>query len=260
MAEATFDETFGPGPLIATAIHDGHSIRDDLRDFIALSDQERLREEDPFTGRWASICPTSVVVKSSRFQVDLNRPREASVYRTPQEACGLEVYARPLPDAQLLHAFAEHDAFYARLKSICDEKVERCGGFLLFDLHSYNHRRKGPNHPDPSWMCPDVNLGTGSVPPARSREPIERWLAALREAKVGGRLLDVRENVKFRGGYLSHWVHQYYPATGLALAIEVKKFFMDEWTGQADETLVADLKGALHHAALASEAALPRGP
>jgi len=242
---ATLATRLGSGPLIATAIHDGHALREDLRDVIALSDAERRREEDPFTGRWASICPTSIVVPSSRFQVDLNRPREASVYRTPQEAWGLAVWKRPLSDAQLFSAFAEHDAFYALLARICDEKVEGCGGFVLFDLHSYNHRRQGPEQPDPAWLCPDVNLGTGSVPPGRSREPIERWLAVLREARVGGRRLDVRENAKFRGGYLSRWVHARYPETGLALAIEVKKFFMDEWTGIADEALLEEVKNAL---------------
>jgi N-formylglutamate deformylase len=258
MVEADFVETTGPGPLIATAIHDGHSIRDDLRPLIALTEAERLREEDPFTRRWVTICPSSIVAKNSRFQVDLNRPREASVYRTPQEAWGLMVYERPLSDAQLARAFAEHDAFYARLAQICDAKVERHGGFVLFDLHSYNHQRKGPDQPEAPWLCPEVNLGTGSVPAARSREPIERWLAALREATVDGRRLDVRENVKFRGGYLSRWVHQRYPATGLALAIEVKKFFMDEWTGTPDDELIEQLKNALRDAALAIEGALFR--
>ena len=40
------------------------------------------------------------------------------------------------------------------------------------------------------------------------------------------------ENVKFRGGQLSRWVGEKYPETGCSLAIEFKKFFMDEWTGQ----------------------------
>jgi N-formylglutamate deformylase len=255
MADANFVETLGAGPLIATAIHDGHAIRDDLRDSIVLSEAERFREEDPFTARWISICPTSIVAVSSRFQVDLNRPREASVYRTPREAWGLTVYGRPLPDALLARAFAEHDAFYARLARICDDKVQRYGRFLLFDLHSYNYRRQGRGQPEAPWLCPDVNLGTGSVPPGRSREAIERWLAALREIRVGGRGLDVRENVRFRGGYLPHWVHARYPATGLALAIEVKKFFMDEWTGLPDEALITETRDALRHAARAAAGA-----
>ena len=50
----------------------------------------------------------------------------------------------------------------------------------------------------------------------------------------GGRL-DVRENVRFRGGHFPAWVHQSFPRSGCALAIEIKKFFMDEWTGEPDQ-------------------------
>ena len=39
----------GPGPIVATAVHDGHAVRDDIEPFFKLSAPERLREEDPFT-------------------------------------------------------------------------------------------------------------------------------------------------------------------------------------------------------------------
>ena len=246
----------GSGPLIATAIHDGHGLRDDLKPFLALSEAERLREEDPYTGRWAFACPTSLVFERSRFQVDLNRPRDSSVYRAPGESWGLQVWRAPLPEQLIARAHAEHDAFFTLLKRLCDEKIERVGKFVLFDLHSYNYRRQGPNEPEAPALCPDINLGTGSVPVFRPREPIERALEALRRARVGGRELDVRENVRFRGGYLAWWVHQHYPEHGLALAIEVKKFFMDEWTGVADHPLIDDLGKALADAAAAVECAL----
>ncbi len=256
MADSSFEVTPASGPLIATAIHDGHALRDDLLPLIALSDAERLREEDPFTGHWAGAFPSSIVVKSSRFQVDLNRPRDASVYRTPGDAWGLAVWREPLPDEIVARAHAEHDEFYARLKAVCDEKLLSSGKFVVFDLHSYNHRRSGPNQPDDPRLSPDINLGTGSVPADREREPIERCLRALRESVVGGRQLDARENVKFRGGYLSWWVHENYPRQGLSLSIEVKKFFMDEWTGKANSELIADLGAALARAASAVESAL----
>lgn len=37
------------GPVIATAIHDGHRIRPSLQPFLALAAGQRLREEDPLT-------------------------------------------------------------------------------------------------------------------------------------------------------------------------------------------------------------------
>jgi hypothetical protein len=65
--------------------------------------------------------------------------------------------------------------------------------------------------------------------------------------------LDVRENVRFRGGELSRWVNQRYGDRGGALAIEFKKTFMDEWTGVLDRR---HLEG-LQHALATVVAALP---
>jgi hypothetical protein len=63
-----------------------------------------------------------------------------------------------------------------------------------------------------------------------------------------GRRLDVRENVKFFGGQLPRWIHETFPHSVCALAIEVKKFFMNEWTGELDskqhEALGHTLAGA----------------
>ena len=53
--------------------------------------------------------------------------------------------------------------------------------------------------------------------------------------------MDVRENVRFRGGELSRWVNERYRDRGCALAIEFKKMFMDEWTGTVDERHVEEL-------------------
>ena len=78
---------------------------------------------------------------------------------------------------------------------------------------------------------------------------VERWLAEMRGADYFGRRLDVRENVKFFGGNLPGWVHQNYPGTVCALAIEVKKFFMNEWTGELDRAQHAAVGAALAAAA-----------
>jgi hypothetical protein len=61
--------------------------------------------------------------------------------------------------------------------------------------------------------------------------------------------LDVRENVKFFGGQFPRWIHDNFPETVCALAIEVKKFFMNEWTGELDLRQHAALGDALSHAA-----------
>ena len=64
-----------------------------------------------------------------------------------------------------------------------------------------------------------------------------------------GRRLDVRENVKFFGGHFSRWVHETFPESVCSIAIELKKFFMDEWSGEADPMQVHAIRDALQAAA-----------
>ena len=51
----------GRGPLDATAIHDGHAVRPEVERLMALDEASRLREEDPFTGRWTAVAATRIV-------------------------------------------------------------------------------------------------------------------------------------------------------------------------------------------------------
>jgi hypothetical protein len=73
----------------------------------------------------------------------------------------------------------------------------------------------------------------------------------MRDYDYFGRRLDVRENVRFFGGNLPTWIHQQFPDKVCALAIEVKKFFMNEWTGQLDTSQHRAIGEALARAAVA---------
>ena len=63
-----------------------------------------------------------------------------------------------------------------------------------------------------------------------------------------GHLLDVRENVKFKGGYFSSWIHQEYPRHACVLAVEFRKTFMNEWTGIPDWPRLGALRDILKKA------------
>ena len=233
VTEPTWSIIAGEGPLVATAIHDGHTVREELRARCALSELERLREEDPFTGPWTKLANTSVVVHRSRFEVDLNRPREKAVYLHPEDAWGLNVWKEPLGPEMANRSLLLHDSFYAELKQLLKTVEERHKCFVVIDLHSYNHRRDGPDAPAAApEENPEVNLGTGNLDRERWGPVVDAFMSALRGFDFGGRHLDVRENVKFRGGYLSKWTQENFPGSGCALAVEFKKFFMDEWTGE----------------------------
>lgn len=235
MPDPFFELTRGEGPLVATAVHDGGAVRPEVARLMAWSEADRLREEDPFTGGWTAMAPTRLVVRRSRFEVDLNRPREGAVYLTPDDAWGRTVWTAPPPPDLIERSLAEYDAFYAAVHELLGDLTRRVGRFVVFDLHTYNHRREGPTAPaaDPA-ETPEVNVGTGTTDRARWAPVVERFKEDLRAFDFFGRSLDVRENVKFQGGRFPRWIHETFPDTGCALAVEVKKFFMDEWTGDAD--------------------------
>jgi N-formylglutamate amidohydrolase len=233
------------GPVIATAIHDGHLLRHELVGQVLLSELDRFREEDPFTSHWATIGDSWLVVHRSRFECDLNRPRESAVYRQPSDCWGLEVWRRPLSDTQLSESLAYYDAFYAELRQIIEETAARERQLVVYDIHSYNHRREGPGTAADPAGHPEVNIGTGTMDRRRWAHVVDRFITDLRTFDYLGRRLDVRENVKFFGGHMPNWIHQTYPQQACVLAIEIKKFYIDEWSGEADPVHVEEIRRAL---------------
>lgn len=247
MVPPVFHIEIGDSPLVATAIHDGHDVRPEVAELMALGDAERRREEDPYTSHWTSIAPTRVVGCRSRFEVDLNRPRDKAVYISPLDAWGLTVWLDGPSDAFVERSLAAYDEFYAAVERLILQLCETNAQIVVIDLHSYNHRRKGRNDPAADRKDhPEVNVGTGTMSDRRRwANVIDRFIADLSRFDFLGRQLDVRENVKFRGGHLSHWLHAKFPECVCCLSVELKKFFMDEWTGKADLEQVAAIRNAL---------------
>jgi N-formylglutamate amidohydrolase len=233
-------------PLVTTAIHAGHDLRPEVAELVDLDDATRRREEDPLTDRLV-VAGTRVVAHRSRFEVDLNRPRDRAVYRSPDDSWGLPVWKRPLPAPVIERSRALHDRFYAAMAERFDRLAER-GPFVVFDVHSYNHRREGV--PAPAEDNPELNVGTDGLDRDRWAPIVDGFVDEMRAHHVDGHPLDVRENVRFCGGHLSEWVHERYPDSGCVLALEFKKTFMDEWTGHPDGAHLTDLARALTDAAL----------
>jgi N-formylglutamate amidohydrolase len=250
---------------VAAAIHDGHLARLEVATQFALQEDERLREEDPFTASWVDVAPVRIVATRSRFELDLNRPREKAVYRLPEDAWGLTVWkGGPPSDALVKRSLSYYDAFYADVYGLLKEVEREHGRFVVLDLHTYNHRRDGPRAaPAPALENPEVNIGTGTLADRAPWAPlIDRFIKDLRGFDYQGRSLDVRENVKFKGGQFGRWVHQMFPRSGCALSVEFKKFFMDEWSGQPDTVQIEAIRQALGSTVpglLDSLAAMKRG-
>ena len=247
--------------VVASSVHSGHELRPDIACIMVLDEEVRLREEDPHTERIAAVAPARVLTTRSRFEVDLNRPRADAVYRTPDDCWGLEVWeGGTLPQHLTRGSLEVYDDFYARLGERLDAVAGR-GPFALLDVHSYNHRRNGPDaDPEPLEDNPQVNVGTGSLDRDRFGPLVDAFIAELSAHDVDGEPIDVRENVRFRGRALAAWVHERYPGVGCCLALEFKKTFMDEWTAAVDHGRMQQTVRALAATVPVLERALARWP
>lgn len=245
MTQASWVMTAGDGPVVAVALHDGREVRPEVAALFAITEADRWREEDPFTAYWTSLGDIKIVGQRSRFEFDLNRSREKAVYLKPEDAWGLPVWkTKPSPEI-IARSLDEYDAFYATTKQVFTNLERRFGRFVVFDLHTYNHRHLGSQaRPADPRSNPEINLGTGSLN-TRWLPVVESFLGDLRGFNFLGRRLDVRENVRFRGGHFAHWVHQTFPHSACVLSIEVKKFFMDEWSNDLDITQLEAIRCAL---------------
>ena len=238
--------TAGNQPIVAVALHDGHYVRPEVEQLLAISSDNRKREEDPFTAAWTDIAESRLIVLRSRFEIDLNRPRHQAVYLQPKDSWGLKVWQSQPPQDLIERSLAEYDAFYAEVGKICRMLEQRYGRFVIYDLHTYNHYRQGMQAaPAIEIYNPEINLGTGTLNRKYWQPVVERFIYEMRQFDFLGRKLDVRENVKFEGGYFAEWIHTNFPHSACVLAIEVKKFFMNEWTHQPDLVKMSAVHRAL---------------
>lgn len=244
------------GQLIATSIHAGHQLSPEIAELMVLDEDQRFREEDPFTDVIVAGMPARVNVHRSRFEADLNRVRDKAVYRNPEDCWGLNLWATDeLPDHAVELALAGYDAFYAQLAKRLDAVAER-GPFVVYDVHSYNHRRDGEHAPaEPIAENPEINLGSGSADHVTFGGVIGAFHQSLLDQGF-----DVRGNVKFEGQNLAWFIHDRYPGVGCVLAIEFKKTFMNEWTGDPDHAHLERLAVALKNTAVPVLEALAGAP
>jgi N-formylglutamate amidohydrolase len=241
----------GEGPLVAAAIHDGHLIRSDLNQILNLGEKGRLTEEDPYTGLWTSVGNSRIIVNTSRFEVDLNRPRDKAVYLNPEDAWGLNVWKSSLSDLQLQESLDKYDRFYSEVRSLFEDIEKNCDKFFVYDIHTYNHMRDGETGtPADPGTNPEVNIGTGNLNREKWESLVDRFINDLSSFNFNGKKLDVRENVKFKGGHFSKWTGENFPESSCCIAIEFKKFFMNEWTGTPDIKQIELIKMALQSTSL----------
>lgn len=237
---------FADTPFWVFAIHDGHQVDPAIEQFILLDETQRLREEDPYTASMAELPINQLFVGTSRFQLDVNRKEEDAVYLRPEQAWGLRVWKETLPTTILQQLYDEHKNFYQQLDSYIQHTVDKHGFFLVFDVHTYNAQRIGEDQPIDKQADPQINLGT-YYNNEKWRWIIDRFMESVRSQQLLGKAIDIRENVKFKGGYLAQHILQKFGDRGCVLSIEFRKDFMNEWTGLPYQPVILEYKQLLLH-------------
>jgi len=226
--------------FVCAAIHDGHQLRDEIVDNCALNEDERLYEEDPFTGKLVSSMPVTIIARDSRYEYDLNRGPDTCVY---EEAWGKPVWKTALTEEEKSLSLHKHLSFYRVLGVLLEKIQARYGSCLVYDMHSYNYKRIDKD-------VPVFNVGTEQLDKEKWTGVINHWVKGLDSMSVPG--VDLRaaaDEVFYGRGYLATFVAENFDNV-LALPTEVKKVFMDELTGQVDANILPALKSAFEKSLL----------
>ena len=266
--ENTIHDAAGPawnaivsgGPVTATAIHAGHVIRSDLAAHLAIGDEDRRREEDPLTDYFLSLADNLVRVNRSRFECDMNRSRDKAISNDPEDTWGLTIWRDDLPE-QLQEASRKlHDRFYAAMRQMFDTLLEKHERIVVFDLHSYNHRRDGADAPAaPTQDNPDIDIGATTLDKGVYGKLLTAVADELRNTSIDGQKLVVDENVRYPdGGNFPEWLCEIYGKRACVITLEYKKIFMDEWTGTLDIGAAQELRSGMMAAMQAARRELAR--
>ncbi len=244
-AVSEFDSTTvthdAASPLLGTALHFHHAVRDDIAGKLKLDDAGRYLEEDPETHRFLGPLTHTLTPNQSRYEMDLNRPPDTTLYTKPSLAWGQQVWDTPLDQYEREFSLEKWYEFHTMVDCAVEDAIDRFGYAVVFDFHAYNYQRKGPTN----WRTDDkpvINLGTRHLDlDGRGRDIVEFFLKGIQQHTVLGEACMVQENGVFYGGYLNRRLSHLFGPKVVTLSVEYKKVYMDENTGEVFEDVLADL-------------------
>ena len=224
-------------PFACFAIHNGHNLRPVLIKNCKLDDYERWFEEDPETLRFISPHPIVVAGNDSRYEYDLNRSAENSIFET---AWGKEIWETPLSKEDKEKSISKHNNFYRVVHALILRLERKFGSVIIFDVHSFNYRRIEKE-------TPVFNIGTEKIDKQKYGKYVDYFIREL--SKITLPNIDIRagENEVFYGkGYLLEYITKHFNA--LVLATEIKKIYCNELTGENYPLIIERLTHRLKRA------------
>ena len=225
-------------PYICTAIHDGSNLRAGLSSKIALDDYERWYEEDPHTADFIASMPITLVANDSRYEYELNR--KEPVY---DEAWGKKVWKKPLSKKELKISAQKHENYYKVTHALIEKLESMFGASLVYDVHSYNHKRWGRD-------VPVFNIGTENINNKKYAKYINNWKEELESIELNGIHVKAEINDVFFGrGYNLEYITENFKNT-LVLATEISKVYCDEETGEIYPQVIKNIQARFKQAIL----------
>jgi hypothetical protein len=222
-------------PKVATAIHDGHRVVDQLAARMNVTDEQRRFEEDPYTGAIAESFDISLKVLDSRYCCDLNRRPEHCIY---EEAWGHRVWKAPLERGEKQALIKRHAAYYRVVDALLKVLIEEFGSAVLYDLHSYNYRRL-------EGAPPLFNIGSHFIDSSRFGAVVDHLTRELAAVELPGCETRAAVDEVFQGkGYQAEFIRHHHPEV-LCLPLEIKKVFMDERGNNLDQNIFEPLREQL---------------
>lgn len=226
-------------PLICAAIHNGNRLRTELKKSLLLNKDEQFYEEDPYTDELISSFPIQLIGNDSRFEYDLNRAKTLSTYF--KTAWNKQVWQKPLSQKQRLVSHNKHESFYSVLNTIITVIEKQFSNAIVFDIHSYNHKRI-------AQQSPTFNLGCSQIDVERWGKTVNHFVQQLNKIELPNITVDAATDKVFQGrGYLISHVNAHFDNT-LVLPLEVKKVFMDEVSGELYPLVLEELKSGIKDA------------
>jgi N-formylglutamate deformylase len=231
----------GRSPIIGTALHYHHDIRPDIAPKLQLGTAARHYEEDPFTHRFLGKIMHCLTPNQSRYEFDLNRPPDTTIYSSPALAWGQQVWGEPLNQYEREFCLEKWYEFHTMMDCAVEDAITNFGQAIVLDFHSYNYQRKGAT----DWRTDDkpvINLGTRHLNlDDAGRKIVDDFAEDLKQHTVLGEECMVQENGVFYGGYLNRRLSHLFGPRVITLSVEYKKVYMDETTGEVHDDILDDL-------------------
>lgn len=194
------------GPVVATAIHAGHRVRPRVARWMMVNEPERTRREERQTAQLCAIAGNQIIVHLSRFEIDLDRPRDEAVYLDAEHAWGLAVWREPPPREVFCESLALYDLFYDQVHGFLEHVLQKQQRVVVLDLHSDADTPFGAVL-DNEEQRPTLTITTHPARRAQWERLLHRFERDLKRFDRGDCGVEVRKEERYPGGHFASWIN-----------------------------------------------------